>query len=400
MLRRDAWAEFRKDFGQTVHRIKRLSSIVESEADLARMHQDKLAYKEVLDLVESLKESKIQKVEAAPCYHIPLELSPRFWGREEALQAVREALHPGEERQSLKTFALYGIGGVGKTQIALQYAKQSRNIYNTILWVAADNTISVGQSFRDIACSLGLVENDDEIQDAVKATLKVKKWLLETGQLIQSPLPVFIEIWHDHLLRLDSSWLVIFDNADDLEVLRSVWPGNANGSVIITSRDFHAAHSPASTGYHVLPFDDSTGSEVLLKLLGLDPMQDVHFSKATEISQALGGLPLAISQIGGFIIQRKLLLQDFLPLYERNANKINSKKTGLSDYEHTISTVWEMSLSNIGGESYNLLGLLAFFEPDGIHEQVLLEGSKQVDDVDFEFLRDEMEWDLWLLENW
>lgn len=191
LLRKDAWAEFRKDFGQTVHRIKRFSSIVESEADLARMQQDKLAYKEVLDLVEGLKDSKIQNNEATPCYHIPLELSPRFWGREEALQAVREAFHPGEEGKSLKTFALYGIGGVGKTQIALQYAKQSRNTYSNILWVAADNSISVGQSFREIACSLGLVKNDDEIQDAVKAILKVKKWLLETGKLFQSSLLAF-----------------------------------------------------------------------------------------------------------------------------------------------------------------------------------------------------------------
>lgn len=102
LLRRDAWADFRKDFGQTVHRIKRLSSIVESEADLARMQQDKIAYKEVLDLVESFKDTKIQKVDASPCHHIPLELSPRFWGREEALQAIREAFHSGDERESLK----------------------------------------------------------------------------------------------------------------------------------------------------------------------------------------------------------------------------------------------------------------------------------------------------------
>lgn len=184
LLRRDAWDGFRKDFGLTVHRIKRLSSTVETEADFARMQQDKLAYKEVLNLFEGLKDSKLQKDEAMHCYHIPLELSPRFWGREEALQAAREALCSEEQGQSLKTFVLYGIGGVGKTQIALQYAKQSRDIYNVILWVAADNSINVEQSFREIACSLGLVESDDEIQDAVKAILKVKKWLFETSELL------------------------------------------------------------------------------------------------------------------------------------------------------------------------------------------------------------------------
>lgn len=161
--------------------------------------------------------------------------------------------------------------------------------------------------------------------------------------------------------------------------------------MIITSRDFNAAHSPASTGYHVHPFDDSTGSAALLKILGLDPALGSHHEKATEITQALGGLPLAINQIGGFITQRKLPLQDFLPLYERNSTKIDSRKTGLSDYEHTISTVWEMSLGNISKDSYNLLGLLAFFEPDAIHEEILLEGSKEVDTDGFEFLEDQME---------
>ena len=190
LLRRDAWDGFRKDFGQTVHRIKRLSSIVESEADLARMQQDKVAYKEVLELVEGLKDSKIQDDEVTKCYHIPLELSPRFWGREEALRAIREALDSEEQGQTLKTFALFGTGGVGKTQIALQYAKQSRDKYQAILWVAADNSISVGQSFREIACNLGLVEDDDEIQDAIRAILKVKKWLSETSELPSSFLPL------------------------------------------------------------------------------------------------------------------------------------------------------------------------------------------------------------------
>jgi ATP-dependent Clp protease ATP-binding subunit ClpA len=180
LLRRDAWDGFHKDFGQTVHRIKRLSSTVESEADLARMQQDKLKYKEVLDLVEGLKDTKNRDDKTVRCYHIPLELSPRFWGREEALQAAREALHRGDQGQFLRTFALYGIGGVGKTQIALQYAKQNRHVYNAILWVSADNSISIGQSFREIACSLRLVETPDELQDAVAAILKVKRWLSET----------------------------------------------------------------------------------------------------------------------------------------------------------------------------------------------------------------------------
>jgi hypothetical protein len=183
LLRRGAWEEFRKDFGRTVRRIKRMSSTVESEADLARMRIDEVKYKEVLDVMEALKKSKIQDDEAIKCHHIPFELNPRFWGREKALQAIKEALDPEESFGSLKAFALYGMGGVGKTQIALQYANRNRDQYDVILWVAADNTISMGQSFRDIARNLGLVKSDEEIQDAVAAILKVKSWFTETRKL-------------------------------------------------------------------------------------------------------------------------------------------------------------------------------------------------------------------------
>ena len=113
--------------------------------------------------------------------------------------------------------------------------------------------------------------------------------------------------------------------------------------------------------------------------------------KANAITQTLGGLPLALSQIGGFITQRRLPLQDFLPLYERNSAKIDSRKTGISGYEHTLSTVWEMSISKLSGDSYMLLNLLPFFQPDAIDELVLIEGSKLLEDTEFGFLKDEME---------
>lgn len=185
-------------------------------------------------------------------------------------------------------------------------------------------------------------------------------------------------------------WLLIFDNADDLEIIRFAWPGNAHGSVLITTRDFNAARGPASAGFYVQPFNDATGSDVLLHIIGLDTNLPSNQEKARAITQALGGLPLALNQIGGFISQRKLPLHDFLPLYERNSAKIDSKKTGFSDYDHTLSTVWEMSLSKLPKDSGKLLNLLAFFEPDAIHELVLTEGSKLLEDEEFEFLHDEM----------
>lgn len=194
------------------------------------------------------------------------------------------------------------------------------------------------------------------------------------------------------LTVIEHPWLLIFDNADDLETLRVAWPGNAHGSVLVTSRDFNSALGPAQVGFHVQPFDDTTGSNVLLRLIGLDAELPSNQERAKEITHALGGLPLALGQIGGFITQRKCPLKDFLALYERNAAKIDSRKTGLSEYEHTLSTVWDMSFNKLSGDSRTLLNLLAFFAPDAISEAILVEGSELPNlGEEFEFLSDEME---------
>ena len=198
--------------------------------------------------------------------------------------------------------------------------------------------------------------------------------------------------WRQADFASSLSRLIIFDNADDLDVLRHVWPSNGNGSVLITTRDASAIYSPASGGFHVQPFDDASGSQVLLNIVGLDPNSSTNQENAISITKALGGLPLAINQISGFIVQRKLKLQDFLPLYERNSAKIDARKTGISGYEHTLSTVWEMSISKLTGNSRTLLSILPYFQPDGIDETVLLQGANLLDNPDFEFLQDEMEY--------
>lgn len=130
---------------------------------------------------------------------------------------------------------------------------------------------------------------------------------------------------------------------------------------------------------------------MLLNLLGHDYASTSNREKAVEITKALGGLPLALTQIGGFIVQRKLPLRDFLPLYERNASKIDARKTSISDYEHTLSTVWEMSMKRLEGNSYILFNMLPYFQPDGIDEMILFHGSTNVHDPAYEFLHDDME---------
>lgn len=132
------------------------------------------------------------------------------------------------------------------------------------------------------------------------------------------------------------------------------------------------------------------GAQVLLNYVGLSEKTGNNTQEATDISRALGGLPLALGQIGGFITQRRIRLKDFLPLYDRNAAAIHSRKTGLSDYEHTLSTVWSMSVTKLGPESRTLLTILAFLQPDAVEETILSSRTLPTDTSMFEFLQDEM----------
>lgn len=96
---------------------------------------------------------------------------------------------------------------------------------------------------------------------------------------------------------------MVFDNADDLSILKNAWPGSGQGSVLITSRDFSASFSPAATGFHVQPFEDTVGAAALLTLVNKDDTSSENQVLAKNITHALGGLPLALNQIGGFIVQ-------------------------------------------------------------------------------------------------
>jgi NB-ARC domain len=183
VLRKNAWQSFQNDFSRTIMRIKRMSSSVESEVDMARMRKDELNYKEVLDLLNTVKISKLDGSKRIRYSSLPFATNNKFSGREDVLSTIQQSLDPEGIASLVKSVALFGMGGVGKTQIAIQYAYQNFDKFDVILWVAADNAITIGQSFRTIADGLGLLDDGDETKDAAAAIWKVKNWLNSTSKV-------------------------------------------------------------------------------------------------------------------------------------------------------------------------------------------------------------------------
>ncbi|KAK0702055.1 P-loop containing nucleoside triphosphate hydrolase protein [Lasiosphaeria miniovina] len=177
----------------------------------------------------------------------------RFVIRQDLLDQIVACLQPGSDDVSSKSLALHGIGGVGKTQTALQYACTAREKqwYDAILWISAES---------------------------YDPRVLVKEWLAETS------------------LR----WLIVFNNADDLEVLQHSWATGATGSALITTRDFNASLHPASHGIHEFLYGPDNQSLTLAK----------------DLSDALGGLPLALNQASTYMQQSRLSIDDQLSLPE------------------------------------------------------------------------------------
>lgn len=159
---------------------------MEREADVARMLMDKDKYDGVLEVMGAYKEKKPPEyTDTKKCHYLPYATNKHFSGRDEVLGEIDKALNPDLTKTALRSFALHGMGGVGKTQVALQYATIGREIFDSVLWVAADSGITLGQSFREIARNLGLMgtETDQETEDNI-VILKVKDWLTKTSKLL------------------------------------------------------------------------------------------------------------------------------------------------------------------------------------------------------------------------
>ncbi|PGH04887.1 hypothetical protein AJ80_08436 [Polytolypa hystricis UAMH7299] len=252
-------------------RLKPNNSIVEATAKSTRMRVDTLA--EHSPEMSPMKgfETSIPKGGILPCYYIPFTLNKRVIRRDNILEYLKDVLDPQPGNCRNRSLALHGMGGVGKSAIGRQYVNSSRDKCDAIFWISADKRTNMIQCFIDIAQKLGFISTDRRSEDADAAIIKVKDWLNVT----------------------DCRWLVIFDNADDLELLTHFWPGSAPGSILLTSKDTSAAFSPARAGVFVEPFDDETGAAVFLELLGQDnPSSNRDIPE--KITFKLGGLPHAL----------------------------------------------------------------------------------------------------------
>ena len=296
---------------------------------------------------------------------VPYQRNAHFTGRRTLLEDLRAKLCEIAPKKWNHRVALYGLGGVGKTQLALEYVYMHQANYERIYWISAATEAKLLSEFEKIASqtSCSLKNSNLNSSDLAKEVLK---WLNE-----------------------QDNWLVVIDNLDDINVVRGLLPNSSpERHTLITTRNPNAEHIPAE-GLQVSVYDVDDATELLLTRLGsqVRAVGETEEGKieCIEIVKELGYLPLAIEQAAAYIREVSKDLFQFLPSYKRDRRKLNSRTSIANEafYEETVATTWHLSfqrVEEIDSDAVKLLRLLAFLNPDGILIEFLKAGAEGLSD--------------------
>ncbi|KAF8153617.1 P-loop containing nucleoside triphosphate hydrolase protein, partial [Mycena galopus ATCC 62051] len=262
-----------------------------------------------------------------------------FHGRQRILDTIHGYFNQDAGKQHI--FLLHGLGGAGKTQIALKFIQES-SYFSDIFLVDASTSDTIDAGLENIAFmkSVGTTKEDG------------LKWL--------SCQP--------------AEWLLFFDNADDPNIdLNQYLSKFSLGNILITSRNPGLC---VYAGSHSLVSDMEESDAVHLLLISA--AQNITPSnKEISIEIALWYFPLAIIQAGAFIAKTGDL-SGYLQLYRGNRARLLKQKPGQShdDYSWTVYTTWQISFDQLSPAAAMLLQLCSFIHHQGISEQIFSNASK------------------------
>jgi tetratricopeptide (TPR) repeat protein len=322
---------------------------------------DKLA--EDIEGFVRLPQSAEPRILIAPQSHhfnVPYARNPFFTGREDLLSELHHVLLANTTAALTQAQAIHGLGGIGKTQTAVEYAYRRRGAYKHIFWMRAEDEAGFNEGYVTIARLLGLPEkNEQEQAITVKAA---KRWLSE----------------HD-------AWLLILDNVEEPGKIAGWLPDAHRGHVLITTRC--TVMGMVAEGIEVGKLPEEESALLLLRRAGL-LRKDALFSEAEledqnlarELSNMLDCLPLALDQAGAYIEESFLSLQDYIILYEAQGAKLLREGVDLSPTNHpSVTITFTLAFEKLETQSKaaaDLLRLCAFLAPDAIPEEIFLESAE------------------------
>jgi tetratricopeptide (TPR) repeat protein len=261
--------------------------------------------------------------------------NPNFTGRGELLAQLSERLGAGTT--AVLPATLHGMGGIGKTQMATEYIYRHLQDYDIVWWIQATRPTQINASLTELAQHLRLPGADE----AITAVPAVKEAL--------------------RLGRPYRRWLLVFDSAEDPDMVRPFFPVGGPGDILVTSRNPNWAG--VARPLEVAVFERSE-SKMLLSRRG--PQLDD--ADADRISEKLGDLPLAIEQAAAWLAETGMTAREYLRLFDEKVAEILDTSNP-QDYETSVAAAWNVSFDQLSVSSpaaHQLLQVCAFFAPEPV----------------------------------
>jgi tetratricopeptide (TPR) repeat protein len=284
-------------------------------------------------------------------WNVPYRRNNKFVGRESSLERIAAALDDGQIAAASQAVA--GLGGVGKTQLAVEYAYRHQDKYDVVWWIRAEKQATLISDYAALGTALSLPECIDP--DQVIVLTAVRRWL-ETNE----------------------SWLLVFDNAEDpdgalgqrwpFETAKDLLPTIGSGHVLITTRDTRWEDVAFLTSIDVFDMPES------LHFLETHTEGSFDPDIASQLADALGRLPLALGQASAYIRQSGISFANYLERLNSTPQRILSTP---SDYRVTVATTWQLSIEHVRSSApsaESVLQTCAFLAPENIPVS-LLEGE-------------------------
>ncbi len=300
---------------------------------------------------------EIKDVFSIPC-NIPFQRNPYFTGREDVLEKLHSALK--SDKAAALAQAISGLGGIGKTQTAVEYTYRYRNEYDAVLWVKADSREALISDYAALAQVLDLPEKDAKEQNLIAAA--VRRWL-----------------------ENNSGWLLVFDNADEPRLLEDYIPINHKGHILLTSRAQLFDNLGISKPVELEKMPPDEAKEFLLKRTGRSDLSQVENEAILKIVEELDYLPLALEQAGAYIKELKAGFSNYLSSYRTRGMDMFKKHLPVTGkYPKSVATTWLLNFEEVEKKSKasaELLTASAFLNPDNIPFELIIMGAPELGEM-------------------
>jgi pentatricopeptide repeat protein len=309
-----------------------------------------------------------------PLWTLPYQRNRFFTARDDLLDSLH-ATFTKDRGTSIIVQVISGLGGIGKTQIALEYAYRYSADYQAVFWLRGDTTEDLLTDFAQLARLLTLPEHKESDQQVLLAAIK-------------------------RSLSQASGWLLIFDNLDTIELLDEFIPVRGQGDILITTRGQATGGTALLNDVEKMTLDEGAlfllrRAKIVADTTPLHALPAAALKHAREICHAVDGLPLALDQAGAYLEATKIGLAAYSTLYKKRETALLKQRGKFAaGHPSSVATTLALCLTTVQQRNQaarELLSFCAFLHPDAIPIEIVTAAAPDLGPTLQSIVLDELE---------